>query len=81
MKFGDNWQYETGSNLVPRRRIQGTAKVLRKKRNGTQKWELKVTNTETNEILEEIIIAAKEADVAIAKANELAKAWRKKNDS
>ena len=34
-----------------------------------------------DEILEEIIIAAKEADVAIAKANELAKAWRKKNDS
>ena len=78
MKFGDNWQYETGSNLVPRRRIQGTAKVLRKKRNGTQKWELKVTDTETNEILEEAVIMAREGDVAIARAHELAKAWREK---
>tara|TARA_R100000093_G_scaffold68588_1_gene40284 strand:+ start:191 stop:436 length:246 start_codon:yes stop_codon:yes gene_type:complete len=81
MRFGDNWQYETGSTLLPNRRIKGTAKLLKTTRNQTQKWEIKVTDTETNEILEEAIIMAKEGDTAIARAHELAKAWREKYES
>ena len=81
MRFGDNWQYETGSNLIPSQRIKGTAKLLKKPRNKTQKWEIKVTDTKTNEILAAEVIMAKESDVAVAKAHELAKAWRKKYES
>jgi hypothetical protein len=69
-----------GSNIVPSQRIKGTAKLLKTTRNQTQKWEIKVTDTETNEILEEAIIMAKEGDVAIARAHELAKAWREKDE-
>ena len=53
MRFGDNWRYETGSKILPNRRIKGTAKLLKTTKNQTQKWEIKVTDTQTNEILEE----------------------------
>ncbi len=79
--FGSNWQYEIGATLFPKQRIKGTAKLLKKKRNKTQKWEIKVTDTKTNEILAAEVIMAKESDVAVAKAHELAKAWRKKYES
>ena len=79
--FGSNWQYEIGATLFPKQRIKGTAKLLKKKRNKTQKWEIKVTDTKTNEILAAEVIMAKESDVAVAKALELAKAWRKKYES
>ena len=55
--------------------------MLKKKRNKTQKWEIKVTDTKTNEILAAEVIMAKESDVAVAKAHELAKSWRKKYES
>ena len=78
MRFGDTWRYETGSKILPNRRIKGTAKLLKTSKNQTQKWEIKVTDTQTNEILEEAVIMAREGDVAIARAHELAKAWREK---
>ena len=81
MRFGDNWRYETGSKILPNRRIKGTAKLLKTTKNQTQKWEIKVTDTKTNEILAAEVIMAKESDVAVAKAHELAKAWRKKYES
>ena len=79
--FGSNWQYEIGATLFPKQRIKGTAKLLKKKRNKTQKWEIKVTDTKTNEILAAEVIMAKESAVDVAKAHELAKAWRKKYES
>ena len=79
--FGSNWQYEIGATLFPKQRIKGTAKLLKKKRNKTQKWEIKVTDTKTNEILAAEVIMAKDSDLALAKPHELPKAWRKKYES
>ena len=80
MRFGNNWQYEMGTNVVSPRTIKGTVKMLPKKRGRIQEWRVRITNTETNKILEEIIITAKETDSAVARANELAREWRKKDE-
>jgi len=78
--IGNNWQYETGPVLIPRREIEGTVKRLPNKQGKLPKWKIRITNTKTNSILEELIITARDTDSAIDKANELARTWRKKED-
>ena len=79
-KFGNSWQYETGATVLPKRKIEGIVKRLPKRRGRIQEWRLRITNTQTNEILEELIINARETDAAVARANELAKEWREKDE-
>jgi hypothetical protein len=66
MKFGNSWQYEMGTNILTPPTIKGTVKSLPKRRGRIQEWRIRITNTETNKILEEIIITAKETDSAVA---------------
>ena len=79
-KFGNSWQYEMGANVLPKRKIEGIVKRLPKRQGRLQEWRVRITNTKTNKILEEIIITAKETDSAVARANELAKEWREKDE-
>lgn len=81
MKFGNSWQYEMGTNILSPPTIKGTVKMLPRRRGKIQEWRIRITNTETNKILEEVIITAKETDSAVARANELAKEWREKDES
>jgi hypothetical protein len=81
VKFGNSWQYEMGTNILSPPTIKGTVKMLSKRRGRIQEWRIRITNTETNKILEEVIITAKETDSAVARANELAKEWREKDES
>ena len=46
--------------------------------NKKPRWKLKVTDTETNEIVEEGSIVTLSGETAIAKAFELARKWNKK---
>ena len=60
-------------------RYRGTAR-----RNGIEnkkpRWILKVTDTETNEVVEEGSIVTLSGETAIARAFELAREWNKKNE-
>jgi phosphopantetheine adenylyltransferase len=61
------------------KRYRGTARFIRKEK----RWLLKVTDTETNKVVEEVktTVAKRglsELDVAVVKAKELAKEWEKK---
>ena len=60
------------------KRYRGTAG-----RNGIEnkkpRWKLKVTDTETNEIVEEGSIVTLSGETAIAKAFELARKWNETN--
>ena len=61
------------------KRYRGTAG-----RNGIEnkkpRWKLKVTDTETNEIVEEGSIVTLSGETAIAKAHELARGWNEKDE-
>ena len=46
--------------------------------NKKPRWKLKITDTETNEIVEEGSIVTLSGETAIAKAFELAREWNKK---
>jgi len=54
-------------------------------RNGIEnkkpRWKLKVTDTETNEIVEEGSIVTLSGETAIARAHELARGWNESNSS
>jgi hypothetical protein len=80
VRFGNNWQYEMGTNVLSPPIIKGTVKMLPKRRGKIQEWRVRITNTETNKILEEVIITAKETDSAVARAHELATTWREKDE-
>ena len=67
----DNWQYETSAIILPQKRFEGTAEYVRKKKI----YILRVTDTKTKEVVEKISIAAKEADVAITQAKQLAREY------
>jgi len=61
------------------KRYKGTARYVRKEKS----WILKVTDTETNKVVEEVKTpvakrGSSEIDVAVVKAKELAKEWEKK---
>ena len=62
------------------KRYRGTAG-----RNGIEnkkpRWKLKVTDTETNEIVEEGSIVTLRGETAIARAHELARGWNESNSS
>jgi len=62
------------------KRYRGTAG-----RNGIEnkkpRWKLKVTDTETNEIVEEGSIVTLSGETAIARAFELARKWNESNSS
>ena len=62
------------------KRYRGTAG-----RNGIEnkkpRWKLKVTDTETNEIVEEGSIVTLSGETAIARAHELARRWNESNSS
>ena len=62
------------------KRYRGTAG-----RNGLEnkkpRWKLKVTDTETNEIVEEGSIVTLSGETAIARAHELARGWNESNSS
>jgi|TARA_Y100000296_G_C5130640_1_gene235357 acetylornithine/succinyldiaminopimelate/putrescine aminotransferase len=62
------------------KRYVGTAK-----RDGVEnkrpRWILKVTDTETNEVVEETVFLHSSGESAIARAFELAREWRKKDES
>jgi|TARA_R100001480_G_scaffold85439_1_gene93364 hypothetical protein len=62
------------------KRYRGTAG-----RNGIEnkkpRWKLKVTDTETNEIVEEGSIVTLSGETAIARAHELARGWNESNSS
>ena len=79
MKFGSGWQHEMGPNVLSPPTIKGAVKMLPKRRGKIQEWRVRITNTETNKILEEVIITAKETDSAVARAHELATTWREKD--
>ena len=79
VKFGSGWQHEMGPNVLSPRTIKGTVKMLPKRRGKIQEWRVRITNTKTNKILEELIITAKETDSAVARAHELATTWREKD--
>jgi hypothetical protein len=49
--------------------------------NKKPRWKLKVTDTETNEIVEEGSIVTLSGETAIAKAHELARGWNESNSS
>ena len=61
------------------KRYRGTAG-----RNGIEnkkpRWKLKVTDTETNEIVEEGSIVTLSGETAIARAHELARGWNEKDE-
>tara|TARA_R110000744_G_scaffold369552_2_gene479798 strand:- start:161 stop:406 length:246 start_codon:yes stop_codon:yes gene_type:complete len=80
MKFGSGWQHEMGPNVLSPPTIKGAVKMLPKRRGKIQEWRVRITNTKTNKILEELIITAKETDSAVARAHELATTWREKDD-
>ena len=80
MKFGSGWQHEMGPNVLSPPTIKGAVKMLPKRRGKIQEWRVRITNTETNKILEEVIITAKETDSAVARAHELATTWREKDE-
>jgi hypothetical protein len=80
MKFGSGWQHEMGPNVLSPPTIKGAVKMLPKRRGKIQEWRVRITNTETNKILEELIITAKETDSAVARAHELATTWREKDE-
>ena len=48
--------------------------------NKKPRWKLKVTDTETNEIVEEGSIVTLSGETAIAKAHELARGWNEKDE-
>ena len=48
--------------------------------NKKPRWKLKVTDTETNEIVEEGSIVTLSGETAIAKAFELARKWNEKEE-
>ena len=79
MKFGSGWQHEMGPNVLSPPTIKGAVKMLPKRRGKIQEWRVRITNTKTNKILEEVIITAKETDSAVARAHELATTWREKD--
>ena len=79
MKFGSGWQHEMGPNVLSPPTIKGAVKMLPKRRGKIQEWRVRITNTKTNKILEELIITAKETDSAVARAHELATTWREKD--
>ena len=81
MKFGSGWQHEMGPNVLSPPTIKGAVKMLPKRRGKIQEWRVRITNTKTNKILEELIITAKETDSAVARAHELATTWREKDES
>ena len=62
------------------KRYRGTAG-----RNGIEnkkpRWKLKITDTETNEIVEEGSIVTLSGETAIARAHELARGWNESNSS
>ena len=62
------------------KRYRGTAR-----RNGIEnkkpRWILKVTDTETNEVVEEGSIVTLSGETAIARAHELARGWNESNSS
>jgi hypothetical protein len=62
------------------KRYRGTAR-----RDGVEnkrsRWILKVTDTETNEVVEEGSIVTLSGETAIAKAHELARGWNESNSS
>ena len=62
------------------KRYRGTAR-----RNGIEnkkaRWLLKVTDTETNEVVEEGSIVTLSGETAIARAHELARGWNESNSS
>ena len=49
--------------------------------NQKPRWKLKVTDTETNEIVEEGSIVTISAETAISRAHELAREWNESNSS
>ena len=49
--------------------------------NKKPRWKLKVTDTETNEIVEEGSIVTLSGETAIARAHELAREWNESNSS
>ena len=62
------------------KRYRGTAR-----RDGIEnkkpRWKLKITDTETNEIVEEGSIVTLSGETAIARAHELAREWNESNSS
>jgi len=49
--------------------------------NKKPRWKLKITDTETNEIVEEGSIVTLSGETAIARAHELAREWNESNSS
>jgi hypothetical protein len=49
--------------------------------NKKPRWKLKITDTKTNEIVEEDSIVTISAETAIARAHELAREWNESNSS
>ena len=76
-RVAERFAFSSGGGYIPRRRIEGTVKSLpRPNRRKRQEWLLKVTDRETNKILEEVVYTSNEIDMAICEANELDKKWR-----
>jgi len=49
--------------------------------NKKPRWVLKITDTKTKKVVEETSIVTISAETAVAKAHELAKEWRDKDES
>jgi hypothetical protein len=57
------------------KRYRGTANFT----NERNVWRLRVTDTETNKVVEEVEASARNIDTAIMKAKDMAREWEKDN--
>ena len=58
------------------KRYRGTANFT----NERNVWRLRVTDTETNKVVEEVEASARNIDTAIMKAKDMARKWEKDNE-
>ena len=58
------------------KRYRGTANFT----NERNVWRLRVTDTETNKVVEEVESPARNIDTAIMKAKDMAREWEKANE-
>ena len=58
------------------KRYRGTANFT----NERNVWRLRVTDTETNKVVEEVEASARNIDTAIMKAKDMAREWEKDNE-
>ena len=63
-------------NFFVTERYRGTANFT----NERNVWRLRVTDTETNKVVEEVEAPARNIDTAIMKAKDMAREWEKTNE-